>query len=523
MTIYEDEFDLYPYVVTLLNSWKLIVFLAGIAAAAALVFSLLQPRTYTATSTIIGTYRRPVLTLSDEFSTISDTGDARNKHQAFLTIANSDKIALTVYEMVSDELPDDMALGDFKNQVEISDQGDAIIITASFEDPLLSVEVANLWANETVTAINTIYGDVQPLAPIQAQIVDARDTYLASQAELETFIEENQMAALERNISEAQQVLNILQTAQLGIIDSHLSTQLDLITQQADQYFNALTDQNQIVFSKQVEEQFNRLSFYSTRRTELEALLVQAQALKEQLEAGNRSVPGDTGDSLALFLTWAKLFGMDDGNLDITLTELTGLQDEKLNYVADITGMIGQIDTELEKTDSKLQELSILLASGGDYQYYEIPDADNPLFEAGMEKLDSLLMLDLPSPLTPNFEGTVLANQIDQISSGIQTLQAQLENEQAKQRGLINERDLAEQAYQVLLVKETEIKAGSQTSNEVALAGPAVVPTKPDARGTITNTLLAGIVGGMLAVVWVFISTWWKNQPDDSAGATAQN
>ena len=75
MTVYEDEFDLYPYVLTLLKNWKLIVFFGVLAGAAALIFSLLQPRTYSATATLIGTYRRPVLKLSEEYSTIASNGD----------------------------------------------------------------------------------------------------------------------------------------------------------------------------------------------------------------------------------------------------------------------------------------------------------------------------------------------------------------------------------------------------------------------------------------------------------------
>lgn len=517
MTIYEDEFDLYPYVLTLKKNWKLIIFLAMIAGAAALVFSLLQPRTYSSTSTIIGTYRRPVLTLSDEFSTITNNGDARNKQQAFLTISNSDEIALVVYEMFSDQLPDDMLLEDFKNQVEISDQGDAILVTASFENPALSAEIANVWADETIKAINIAYGDSLPLAPIQTQIIEARDTYLLAQADLEKFIEENQIITLERNISEAQQVLDILQVALLGIINTHLSSQVDLVSQQADQYFKTLSDQTQIVFSSQVEEQFRLLSFFSTRRTDLEELLVQAEALKEQLGSGNRSISGDSGDALALFLMRTQAFGIEtETNLDITLTEFTNLQDSEINYVADINSIIEQIEVELDKTDASLQELSILMASGSEYQYFESPDADNPLFQAGLQSLNSLMDLNLPSSLTPDYSGSALETQIVELTSGIQTLQAELEGELARQREMENERDLAEQAYQALLVKETEIKAGSQTSNEVALAGSAVVPTKPDSRGTITNTVLAGIVGGMLAVVWVFVSTWWKAQSENS-------
>jgi len=523
MTIYEDEFDLYPYILTLLKSWKLIVFLAFIAGAAALIFSLIQPRTYSATSTIIGTYRRPVLTLSEEFSTITNNGDARNKAQAFLTIAKSDGIAQQVYETFSNQLPDDMLLEDFKKRVEISDQGDAILITASFEDPFLSAEISNAWANETVNAVNTAYGDAQPLEPIQAQVVDARESYFTAQTDLENFIEENQIATLERNISEAKQVLNILETTQLGIINTHLSTQVDLITQQADQYFTTLSDQTQIVFSSQVEEQLRLLSYYSKRRTQLEELSVQAEALKEQIGSGNRSLPGDTGDALALFLARAQAFGIDsEMNLDISLLEVATLQDSQTNYVADINTIINQIDAELEKTDVELQELSTLLASGGEYQFYESPDSENPLFQAGVERLEALLNLDLPSSLTPNYTGTALEIQIAEISSETQALKAQLENEQAKQRDLLNERNLAEQAYNALLVKVTELKAGSQTSNEVALAGSAVVPTKPDSRGTITNTLLAAIVGGMLAVVWVFVSTWWKNQSEDVVDSADQ-
>jgi len=517
MTIYEDEFDLYPYVLTLLKNWKLIVFLAFVAALATLIFSYLQPRTYSATSMLIGTYQRPVISLSEEFSTVSNNGNANNKHDAFMTIAQSDEIAQTVYDQSKDQLPEDMSLRNFRKSVEITDQGDAILITASFEDPSLSADVANAWASETVHAINTAYGEAQPLAPIQTQIIQARANYLTAQDALEVFIEDNQIAAIERNIEEAEQILNILESAKQGIIDTHLTTQVDLITGQANQYFDALSNQTNQLFSTQVEEQINLLQFYASQKTELETLLVQAEALKEQLSNGNRSVAGDSGDALALFLSRAQTFGIEsDMTLNFSLLDINNLQDLSTNYVADIDRMIEQINAEMEKTDARVQELSELLASGGDYQYFELPDAENPLFQAGMESLNKLVMLDFPTAFIPDYSATPLENQILETSNEIQSLQAQLESEQATQRDLTNERDLAEKAYQALLVKETEIEAGSQTSNEVALASSAIVNTEPDSRGTITNTILAGMVGGILAVVWVFLSTWWKNQSENS-------
>ncbi len=517
MTIYEDEFDLYPYVQTLLKNWKLIIFLAFVAALAALIFSLMQPRTYSSTSTIIGTYQRPVLTLSEEYSTVSNNGNVGNKHDAFITIAKSDAIAHTVYVQYADQLPEKMTFRDFKSKVEVNDQGDAILITTSFEDPELSANVANTWASVTVQAINTAYGEAQPLAPIQTQIIEAKANYLAAQDTLEAFIESNQIAALERSVAESQQILNILQTARLDIIDTHLNAQVGLISDQADLYFTSLLTNTLTIFSSQVDEKINLLSNYASRKTELETLLVQAEALKEQLSGGNRSVAGSSGDALALFLSRAQTFGIEGETLlDISLVDVNNLQDSSANYVSDLDRVIGQIKLEIEKADAKIQELSGLLVSGDDYQFYESAVAENPLFQAGMESLDKIVMMDFPTSLIPDYSGTPLDNQIIEISNEIQSLQAQLEGENATQRNLTNDRDLAEKAYQALLVKETEIKAGSQTSNEVALASPAIVNTEPDSRGTITNTLLAGIVGGMLAVVWVFVFTWWKNQSDNS-------
>ena len=521
MTVYEDEFDLYPYVLTLLKNWKLIVFLGVLAGAAALIFSLLQPRTYSATATLIGTYRRPVLKLSEEYSTIASNGDINSKKQAFMTIARSDAIASSIFEQFVDQLPAGTELKNFKAQVEVSDQGDAILITASFEDPGLSAAIANAWAESTVTAINIAYGDAQPLGPIQDQIVSSRADYLEAQDALETFIKDNQIADLERSISESQKVLTILQSAQLDIIDKYLSTQVDLITQQANEYFDALSEHTDTIFSTQVDEQLALYSYYATRQTELETFLTQAEALKAQLSDGTRSVAGNSGDALALFLTRAQTFGFESEQpLDIMLTDITNLQDETSNYVADINRIIEQIEVELEKNAAKLQELSTLLAEGGDYQYYETPDTENPLFQAGMQSLDQLVQMDLPASLVPDYSGSPLQNQIEETSAAIQSLQAQLEREKSTQGDLTNERDLAEKAYQALQVQETEIKAGSQSSNEVALASEAVENTTSDPRGTVTNTLLAGIVGGMLAVIWVFISTWWKNQSADDAENT---
>jgi uncharacterized protein involved in exopolysaccharide biosynthesis len=456
-----------------------------------------------------------------------------------------------------------MTFKDFKKRVEVKNEGDAILITASFEDPAISASVANAWANATIQTINSAYGDVQPLPSLQAQLADAEQSYNDAQAALEQFIAENQISDLERQIAESQAVLDILQNAQMEIIQKQLNTPVNMLSEQADQYFQTLTDHSQAVFSEQVRGQLELLAYYTNRQTGLAQLQMQVEALREQLNSGSDSIAGDSGDALAVFWARARTFGVDnlyqvnqsdygdahsagysgdsDGAcynsgdsvvtsqqvehipaLDIALTDIVTLRDSQSNYVADLDVLIRQIEVEQEKTDAAIADLSKTLAAGGDYQYYDSLDIENPLYQAGIDSLDQITNLELTSISQERLNGTPLAKQIEQVSANIQSLQAQLEQEQATQRNLTNERDLAEKAYQALRVKETEIKTGAQTSNEVVLASAAVPPLVPDSRGTVTNTLLAGIVGGMLAVVWVFASEWWESRTEEEAVAETQ-
>jgi uncharacterized protein involved in exopolysaccharide biosynthesis len=509
------------------------------------------------------TYRQPILTLSEEFSTVTGNIDLKNKQKAFLAISQSDQVAYSTYESLAGQLPDEMTFKDFKKRVEVKNEGDAILITASFEDPAISASVANAWANATIQTINSAYGDVQPLPSLQAQLADAEQSYNDAQAALEQFIAENQISDLERQIAESQAVLDILQNAQMEIIQKQLNTPVNLLSEQADQYFQTLTDHSQAVFSEQVRGQLELLAYYTNRQTGLAQLQMQVEALREQLNSGSDSIAGDSGDALAVFWARARTFGVDnlyqvnqsdygdahsagysgdsDGAcynsgdsvvtsqqvehipaLDIALTDIVTLRDSQSNYVADLDVLIRQIEVEQEKTDAAIADLSKTLAAGGDYQYYDSLDIENPLYQAGIDSLDQITNLELTSISQERLNGTPLAKQIEQVSANIQSLQAQLEQEQATQRNLTNERDLAEKAYQALRVKETEIKTGAQTSNEVVLASAAVPPLVPDSRGTVTNTLLAGIVGGMLAVVWVFASEWWESRTEEEAVAETQ-
>jgi uncharacterized protein involved in exopolysaccharide biosynthesis len=92
----------------------------------------------------------------------------------------------------------------------------------------------------------------------------------------------------------------------------------------------------------------------------------------------------------------------------------------------------------------------------------------------------------------------------------LQLLERRLENETAHERVLLSERDLAWEAYQALLEKETELISASQVNNEVTLAGAAIAPQQPTSRGIVRNTFIAGAVGFFLAVLGVIAVEWWR-------------
>ncbi|MBE0411694.1 MAG: hypothetical protein IBX69_18360, partial [Anaerolineales bacterium] len=97
------------------------------------------------------------------------------------------------------------------------------------------------------------------------------------------------------------------------------------------------------------------------------------------------------------------------------------------------------------------------------------------------------------------------------IHSQILELETQLERERARQLELRSKRDLAWQAYQAIAQKETEIRNVPQAVNQVNLASQAIPPQSPVPSGTARNTLIGGILGVFLGILWVVSSYWWRN------------
>jgi hypothetical protein len=359
---------------------------------------------------------------------------------ALMSIAHSDSIALMTMNELEGELGEKEDFQDFKSGISVSSSGDLILITARAESPDQAAKIANEWASQAVKEINLAYTQGQPLDEIQAQRSDAETRYAASQTELEAHIQSSRDTALQAELNIARAVL---------------------------------VDLNQ--------QAYQRMNYYITRKQEMEALAVQAQALKEQLENGSTSDAARLGDSLSILFARARSFdlkppaptdpslksnslfsgsststgafspGPDTGNLEINIgiDAISQLDANRVELASDVEQIIIQAQVEAEKAAEQIAALS-----------------------SGL--------------LTPEEQG-----QIDSVTNQVQSLEAALEKEKARTAELTSRRDLAWQTFQALSAKEAEIQSAASATNYTSLASRAVIPSRPTPRGTVRNTLIA--------------------------------
>jgi len=201
--------------------------------------------------------------------------------------------------------------------------------------------------------------------------------------------------------------------------------------------------------------------YYAAERS-LERLLADAKTLRESLGEG---APSSTTarNSLALLLLRAKASTLFS-SLPVEPQVSPGLP-------AELQVLLDQQIQTAEHPAQQLSELDTLIAN----------------LEVRQEQVQALID-----------EGY--------LQQEILKLQEQLEREHATQRELTSTRDLAWDAYQVIVRKVAEVGMAAQAEETlVRLAVPATEPENPIRPRKKLNTLLGSVVGAMLAVGVVFI------------------
>lgn len=462
MSMNDDEIDLRPYLYALRNKWWLILLVTVIAAGVAFAYSFTLVSKYNSSATILLTRTRTMLSLANQLQTITEPIDFRSRMDAMLAIANSESLVVQTLEDIQQEFPDNGITREaLRSAIDISSTGDTIKVTATYTDPFLATVMADAWAHNVITAINYAYSGEQLPAEIQAGLEPARQEFETAQAELEAFLNENQVTLLEKQIVETSTLLDEL-----------------------------------------VQNRTWEIAYNVRRKQKMEQVIDQAQALVEQLSTSKSSTAAGLGDALAVLKLHAEAFGgieMDSGIPVISSSSPPGMSSDGSQGAVILASRQPDLVFDIQITD-----LIDSVESGQSYQR----DLERIIEHAEQEKEEAESALIELAHQSLNVEDDEL---ITATSERLRTLQSQLEEENATLNDLISQRDLTLQAYQALAQKETEVRNNLQTSSTVTLASPAVTPNNPAGRGVVQLTSIAGALGFFISTLYVIVSVWFRS------------
>ena len=208
MTTNPDEIDLKPYIRLLVRNWWKILLPALIAVGIAIIINPKPQDIYKASASIIVTNKLPTLSLAEQFPTIDQTSPSRNIMGTLSIIAESDEIALKTYDVLKDHLPEgEWTYETVKESVNVKNDGDILIISATSTNPETTLEIANEWTKIVTEKINLLYSGEQSLTEIQNQKEYAYQDYINAQTELEEYLFDNELVLLETQILESKKQL----------------------------------------------------------------------------------------------------------------------------------------------------------------------------------------------------------------------------------------------------------------------------------------------------------------------------
>jgi succinoglycan biosynthesis transport protein ExoP len=399
----EEEIDLREYIEVMVRRWKWIagVTLVAVVTAAIVSFFLLAP-VYEAKAGVVIVKSRSEIAFEPKYRTLTEE-DIASRRKALEALVKSNSVAAKVIDDLGASLnPEEREVGALPNMVETEVNGDLISIKVKGKDPQKITAIANAWGEVYETYVNRLYsGSVQSPANIQAQVVEAESSYQKAEDALAQFTGDNRIETLTQEIGAKQ---------------------------------NTLAD------------------YYATKR-QLDRLIADARALRDQLYQEASPSPTGTGNSLSIVLLQASAFTLLSPELPVQL---------QLAF--------DESDDLRSNAEEQVQDLNALLS----------------ILETRREEVQALIN-----------EGA--------LQQEILQLQGQLEREEARKQELTSARDLAWETYDTLARKEAEVGVASQvTDTEVRFAVPAVEPKNPVAPKKKLNIAIAGVLGLMVGVFGAF-------------------
>lgn len=156
-------------------------------------------------------------------------------------------------------------------------------------------------------------------------------------------------------------------------------------------------------------------------------------------------------------------------------------------------------------------QLKAFNAEAGDSLQFQIDAVDPIVFSSRDEQI--AFWDGLTAVLTT--KSTQIESLLAELEPKILTLQQEKQIIQTEQGQLIRARDVAQETYTALTRKIAEERITTQDSSSgVKLASRSAMPEEPISSGRLLNTLVAGSLGLVLAILVVFVTQWqqWQSK-----------
>ncbi|GAB4450946.1 MAG: hypothetical protein Kow0031_33450 [Anaerolineae bacterium] len=368
----EDEIDLRQYVAVLLKYWVWIVAAGLIAALAALLFTSLQPASYQAQADVLLLETRTELRLDPNFQTTVGELDARSSLQTLVSLVKSNDVAVAVLEQEGELFGDDEALTprDLLQRISTTTAGNLISIVATGSTPEEVADLANLWAATYIDYVNELYNTQKEslLLQVKAQAEDVQQQYQTVQGNLERLLADNRIETLTREVQikrqQAEDLRNraaLMESAslyQFGLAqDSRRQLLADKYTdlQQVEGWLDhAAALQSQVAANPDRPE--NQVALLLLR-----SQMAGGESIQLQLNPADFQEQPVTPEDVAQLIAGLTAY-RDQLQADIEqLAAAPPLEPDETTAVAPpaaLTGLIAQLDSELQQLEGELEAQS---------------------------------------------------------------------------------------------------------------------------------------------------------------------
>jgi len=564
----EEEIYLGDYLRVLARRWKLIVGSIAVAVAVALVMGLwvIRPM-YEAKAGLVLTSMRTKIAIEPRYQTLPGEVELRetvyqNRLRALTALAESPSVAREILRRIQESfgLQDINGVEDLLRRVKVKNNGDYIEIGVRWEDPETASKIANQWASYYEQYVNRIYGKMPEslVEDIKLQVQNAWQEYEKAERALVEFLKRNRIEKLKSELKSCKETLAHYEPI-LALHSGALHEAYQAYVQ-AQEEFTSFLKENRIEELKReiaarqnvlnslkasleqaihsaIEEELRsrqeELKDYLGELRRVEELELQVRALARQLEHSPQNRTAALGDNLALVFLRARGLPSKAGlpvQLEVSMSEPQDINPS--NALADLQKVLEAIGEykeavreKIRATSEELSDLPTELPEGERFaslkellsryeeqlrllqQQLEIEEAryrelklrrDSAwkAYEEHLLNVSKYQILSSPAAVA----------EVEKNFRKMLSLQEELEKEEAKLRELTLQRDSAWETYQIVLrkLRETEVASHVQEM-EVRFVSPAVPPRDPVVPKPKLYTAVAAVLGLFVGVIAAFV------------------